>query len=64
MSIRFQEQLSLGLFGIACIWGAHVAMTDFSAGTGLSIPQLQVKIAAIGLLFWLHAKWRRSVSAK
>jgi hypothetical protein len=64
MSIRLQEQLSLLLFGAACIWGVHATMTQFSAGNGITYPQLQLEVAGIGFLIWLHAKWRRSISAK
>jgi hypothetical protein len=64
MSIRGEERFGSFIVIVALIWGVHMAMTRLSAGNGLELPQIPLEVAAIGVLIWLHAKWRRSITAK
>ncbi len=46
------------------IWAVKVATSNFTGADAFSfarLPRGPLEICAIGILIWLHAKWRRSV---
>jgi hypothetical protein len=47
------------------IWGAHVSTNNFTNLNALfPLPSGPMEICAVGILVWLHAKWRLSVREK
>jgi hypothetical protein len=43
------------------IWGVYAATLHFSGALNLElIPPGPIEVCALGILVWLHAKWRRS----
>jgi hypothetical protein len=43
------------------IWGAYAATVDYAGVLSLElIPAGPIEVCALGILIWLHAKWRRS----
>lgn len=64
MNIRIEESIGSWVAILALLWGAHISLTRLSAGQAFLLPTNQLEIAAIGVLIWIHAKWRRSVTAK
>ena len=47
------------------IWGAHVSTNNFTNLNALfPLPSGPMEICAVGILIWLHAKWRLSVREK
>lgn len=46
------------------VWTAYVATSDLNALWHMQIlPPGPIEVCALGILVWLHAKWRRSVKA-
>lgn len=43
------------------IWAVQLGTVHYSGMEFLSLPVGPLEISAIGILVWLHAKWRRSV---
>ncbi|HET7440926.1 MAG TPA: hypothetical protein VFJ47_06460 [Terriglobales bacterium] len=62
---RTESRLGGLLFGGGLIWAAYAARADYSAlwQPGLHTPG-PLEVCAIGILMWLHAKWRRSIQPK
>jgi hypothetical protein len=46
------------------IWTAHLATKDFTSFDNIILPSGPLELCAIGILVWLHAKWRGSVSLR
>ena len=46
------------------LWGAHVATNHFTNFSNLLLPTGPLEVRAVGILIWLHAKWRSSVAAR
>jgi hypothetical protein len=62
-NIRGEERAGSLISAGGIIWGAYV-MTHNFAGTWdmQSLMPGPLPVCAIGILIWLHAKWRRSAS--
>jgi hypothetical protein len=59
--IRAEERLGSLVAGGGLIWTAHALTTHYEGLTRIGIlPPGPLEICAIGVLIWLHAKWRRS----
>lgn len=60
--IRAEESIGSLLAAAGTVWLVYVATTDFTNMWQMRImPPGPIEICAIGILIWLHAKWRRSV---
>lgn len=59
-----EAQLGLLMFGGGAIWAAKVETVRLANIFQLLTTTGPVEIAAIGLLVWLHAKWRKSIRVK
>ena len=46
------------------IWTANVATQKFTNFSNISLPVGPLELCAIGILIWLHAKWRGSVTVR
>jgi hypothetical protein len=62
LSIRAEERLGSLLAAGGTVWLVYVATVDFNHLWQMRImPAGPVEACAIGILMWLHAKWRRSI---
>lgn len=60
-SIRGQERFGSLLAAAGTIWAVYVATVDYANLWRMTImPPGPVEVCALGILLWLHAKWRRS----
>lgn len=49
------------------IWTAHLATLNYKGLDSFSfvnLPRGPLEVCAVGILIWLHAKWRSSVVAR
>ena len=64
LSIRAEERFGSLVSAGGTIWMVYVASVDYSHLLQLRImPPGPLEVCAIGVLAWLHAKWRRSIKA-
>ena len=64
LSIRGQERFGSLLAAAGTIWAVYVATVDYANLWRMQImPPGPVEVCALGILLWLHAKWRRSTKA-
>ena len=62
LPIETQERMSTLIVVAGMIAAAHAAISDSSGVLRLRLfPPGPMEICAIGVLIWLHAKWRRLV---
>lgn len=62
LRIRTEERLGSLVSAGGVIWAVHEATKNLADLWKLSIlPPGPLEVCAIGILIWLHAKWRRSV---
>jgi hypothetical protein len=62
--IRTEELLGSLLAAAGTIWATYVATGDYNSLLRMQImPPGPVEVCALGILIWLHAKWRRSMKA-
>lgn len=61
LSIRAEERLGSLVAAAGTIWAVYVATVDYANLWRMQImPPGPVEVCALGILAWLHAKWRRS----
>lgn len=61
-SIRLEERLGSLVAGGGIVWMVYVATHDYTNLWRLQFsPPGPLETAALGILIWLHAKWRRSM---
>jgi len=62
LSIRGEERFGSLVAAAGTIWAVYVATQDYANLWRFSIlPPGPVEVCALGILSWLHAKWRRSM---
>jgi hypothetical protein len=62
LSIRAEERFGSLVAAGGTIWMVYVATFDYTNLLHLRImPPGPLEVCAIGVLAWLHAKWRRSI---
>lgn len=60
--IRLEERLGSLVAGAGIIWTVYVGTHDYTNLWRLQFsPPGPLETAALGILIWLHAKWRRSM---
>jgi hypothetical protein len=60
-SISTEERLGSLLAAGGTIWATYVATVDYASLWQMQIlPPGPLEVCALGVLVWLHAKWRRS----
>lgn len=59
--IKTEERFGSLVFWGGVIWAVQIATKDISNWMHLLLTPGPIEICGIGLLVWLHAKWRRSV---
>ncbi len=61
LSIPAQERLGSLIAAAGTVWAVYVATVDYNNLWRMQImPPGPVEVCALGILAWLHAKWRRS----
>lgn len=61
-SVRGEERLGSLITAAGMIWGVYVATQDYASLWHLNVMQPgPVEVCLLGILTWLHAKWRRSL---
>lgn len=61
-SIRHEELLGSLIAAGGTIWAVYVATVDYASLWRMQImPPGPVEVCALGILCWLHGKWRRSI---
>jgi hypothetical protein len=61
LTIRGEERFGSVLAATGIIWAVYVATVDYSNLWRMQImPPGPIEVCAVGILAWLHAKWRRS----
>lgn len=62
LSVRGEERLGSLIAAAGMVWGIYVATVDYNSLWHLNIMQPgPVEVCLLGILAWLHAKWRRSL---
>jgi hypothetical protein len=61
MSAHLEAQLGSLIAGGGIVWIALVAAPQLGPAAGISFPSGPIELSAVGILLWLHAKWRGSV---
>jgi len=61
VGISTEERVGSLIAAGGIIWGVYVATQNFAGVWSFDlVRQGPMEVAAIGILIWLHAKWRRS----
>ena len=61
LSIRGEEYFGSLVAAAGMIWAVYVATVDYATLWQMQImPPGPIEVVALGVLVWLHAKWRRS----
>jgi len=61
LSIPAEERFGSLIAAGGIVWGAYVATIDYAGLWRMQImPPGPLEICILGVLAWLHAKWRRS----
>jgi hypothetical protein len=61
LSIRAEESLGSLIAAGGTVWAVYVATVDYNNLWRMQImPPGPVEVCLLGVLAWLHAKWRRS----
>lgn len=62
LGIRSEERLGSMIAAAGMIWMVYVATVDYNNLWRMQImPPGPVEVCVLGILAWLHAKWRRSI---
>jgi hypothetical protein len=62
LSIRAEERIASLIAAGGMIWAVYIATVDYANLWRMQImPPGPVEVWAVGILTWLHAKWRKSL---
>jgi len=62
LSVRAEERFGSLLAAAGTIWAVYVATSDYNNLWHMQIMRPgPVEVGLLGLLLWLHGKWRRSI---
>jgi len=59
--IKTEERIGSLTFWGGAIWAIQIATKDISKLIHVLLTPGPLEVCGVGLLIWLHAKWRRSV---
>ncbi len=61
-SLRLEERIGSVIAGAGLCWAAHVATTQAAVLASVAVwPPGPLEVCAVGILVWMHAKWRRAM---
>jgi hypothetical protein len=63
-AIIWEERISSLIAAAGLIWFVRLATANYTAVDKLVLPMNAIYVTAIGVVIWLHAKWRRSVDIR
>ncbi|HEX9255203.1 MAG TPA: hypothetical protein VF938_06645 [Candidatus Angelobacter sp.] len=61
MHVRTEERIGSLIAATGIIWAINTMTHGFAGLAYVNLPVGPREVAAIGILIWIHAKWRRSV---
>lgn len=62
LRIKTQERLGSLIAAAGIVWATYVITKNFTSVLQLPpLPAGPLETGALGILVWLHAKWRRSL---
>ena len=61
MNAHLEAQLGSLVAGGGIVWIAVIAAPQLGSASGITFPTGPMEVCAVGILIWLHAKWRGSV---
>jgi hypothetical protein len=64
MGTHIEVRIGSVVAAAGLIWAAKIATSNFTGIDAFAfarLPRGPLEICAIGILIWLHARWRRSV---
>jgi hypothetical protein len=61
MFLRLEEWFASLIAGTGVIWSVNIVVHSPLPARGMVFPPGPLETCAIGVLVWLHAKWRRSL---
>jgi hypothetical protein len=64
MPIVWEERIASLIAAGGLVWCVYVGTHNFSSLDNLALPHEPVYTAALGVVIWLHAKWRRSIDMR
>lgn len=64
MTSHLEARLGSLISAGGIVWTANLATKNFTSFDNLLLPAGPLELCAIGVLIWLHAKWRGSVSVR
>ncbi|MDP9266752.1 MAG: hypothetical protein M3P27_00315 [Acidobacteriota bacterium] len=62
MPIIWEERISSLIAAGGLIWFVRVTSANFTGFDKMQLPMNAMYVIAIGVVLWLHAKWRRSTN--
>ena len=64
MDVVWEERIASLIAAGGLIWGVRLATAhvNLSAVDKMALPMNAIYVTAIGVVIWLHAKWRRSTN--
>jgi hypothetical protein len=62
MGIHLEEQIASLLSGGGLIFAVYVGTRHLTSIQNFLLPLGPLEICAVGVVMWLHAKWRRATS--
>ena len=63
MAIQGEVRIASLIAAVGVIWAVRVTATSMLPAYATELTFGPLEICALGILMWLHAKWRRTVEA-
>ena len=63
MAIQGEERIASLIAAAGVIWAVRVTVTSMLPAYATELTVGPIETCALGILIWLHAKWRRTLKA-
>jgi hypothetical protein len=63
MAIQGEERIASLIAAAGVIWAVRVTVTSMLPAYATELTFGPIETCALGILIWLHAKWRRTLKA-
>jgi len=60
MAVIWEERIASLIAAGGLVWFVRLSTVNFTSIDKLPLPMNAIYVTAIGVVLWLHAKWRRS----
>jgi hypothetical protein len=65
MTVKMQERIGCLVAAAGVVWAAQVLTANFATTTLFRLPPAgPIEVCGAGVVIWLTAKWRRSITLK